>query len=400
MIELRVIRLIAFMAAVCSRCMGPATSAPGEPVDISILPRQSPDASEILLLQSNVNCEFSIDDQPPLITGRYVRVLVTRQYHKVTCTPEGHKAKVEYVQPPFSQTSPIGFVFLDEAIPPSPPPPPPPTGRGEERVEEVCARAPAAFFEHSYALVIGIDRYPSRKWRTLNYAEKDAKGMAAFLRSQGFKVITLYGRHATKEAIIYQMQNYLAPRLGNRDRILIFFAGHGYTEKLGGRDRGYIVPYDGGEFSATYINMDELQTQSDNMGNARHQLFIMDSCFGGLLGETRSSIINYNVPGFIADMTRRKARQILTAGDKFQQVLDVGPEGHSYFTGYLLKALKKGEADLIRDGYITLSELDSYLKSAASNKYQTPGTRTLPGHEQGDFWFLAHPGTTLGKRRP
>lgn len=240
--------------------------------------------------------------------------------------------------------------------------------------------AMAQFYQKSYALVIGINKYqyPTLKRKDLNYARKDAESMAALLKTQGFEVIPLYDAQATKTAIIARMQNYLAPRVKSGDRVLVFFAGHGHTETLGGKDWGYIVPYDGGSESATYISMEELQSQSEKMGNATHQLFIMDACYGGLLG-TREGGVDPNLPTYLSEVTRRIARQILTAGGKDQQVLDGGPGGHSVFTGVLLEALRDGLADLNVDGYITFAEFCSYVVPRASNRFQTPGPGIFAG---------------------
>jgi hypothetical protein len=245
-----------------------------------------------------------------------------------------------------------------------------------------------SFYTNSYALVIGIDMYPASAWKKLSYAVKDAYGIAEYLARQGFQVISLYNQQATKEAIIYQMQNVLARRVGRNDRILVFFAGHGYTERLGDKDYGYIVPYDGKSDSSSYLSMEELHALSRKMDNAKHQLFIMDACYGGLLG-LRSGALDANRPYYLEEITRRKARQILTAGGANQQVVDGGPGRHSLFTGQLLKALQEGLGDLNGDGYITFSELASYLIRAAANTYQTPGSGTLPGHELGEFLFRA-----------
>ena len=114
----------------------------------------------------------------------------------------------------------------------------------------------AQVYERSYALVIGIDKYASRKWPDLRYAVKDAQAIATFLQKQGFMVIPLYNKRATRKNIIFQMQNKLAPRLKPHDRVLVFFSGHGYTETLGGKDFGYIVPHDGVD-SSNYISMNE-----------------------------------------------------------------------------------------------------------------------------------------------
>ena len=76
-----------------------------------------------------------------------------------------------------------------------------------------------SYYGKSYALVIGISRYPSANWDNLTYAEKDARGMAEFLKSQGFEVITLYNQKATKEAIISKMQDYIARKVKKNDRV-------------------------------------------------------------------------------------------------------------------------------------------------------------------------------------
>ncbi len=242
-------------------------------------------------------------------------------------------------------------------------------------------------YQESYALVIGIDRYHSDDWPDLNYATSDAKAVTFFLERQGFEVLSLYNSRAT-QGEIKSAAIKLARQLEKDDRVLIFFAGHGYTEVIGEQEWGYVVPYDATDDSASYLSMEELRTLSAKMGKAKHQLFVMDACFGGMLAVTRGQyLLDPSRPDYIEELGRRKARHILSAGGKGQQVLDSGPDGHSYFTGYLLKGLHEAEADLNGDGYITFIELSSYVTSAASNAYQTPLVSTLPQHEGGQFIF-------------
>jgi len=169
----------------------------------------------------------------------------------------------------------------------------------------------------------------------------------------------------------------------------MYFAGHGETETVAGIDYGYIVPYDGTTDSDSYISMEDIRDISARLGTARHQLFLLDSCFGGLV-VTRAPVgIDPNMPGYLEEATKRKAIQVLTAGGKNQQVVDNGPNGHSPFTSALLEAIEQGLADTWKDGFITFSELTTYVEARASNKYQTPGPSTLPGHGQGQFLFRA-----------
>jgi hypothetical protein len=97
--------------------------------------------------------------------------------------------------------------------------------------------------------------------------------------------------------------------------------------------------------------------------------------------------LNPGIPGYLEEVTRRPARQIITAGGKNQQVADGGPRGHSVFTGYLLEALEDSLGDLNGDGYITFSELNAYLVPRATSTLQTPAVGYLPAHGLGEFTF-------------
>lgn len=254
--------------------------------------------------------------------------------------------------------------------------------------------AKADLYPHSYALVVGINEYRDPKWPDLKHAVKDAKGMETFLKGEGFTVAALYDEQATRIAIIEHFEEVLAPKLEEGDRVLIFYAGHGYTRSLGGTDHGYIIPYDGGEKSSSYISMAEIRDKSTKMGTATHQLFIMDSCYGGQLVRAPgpgSLILDKSsfgdTPSYIKALSSRFSRQILTAGGKDEVVRDGGPGGHSYFTYHLLEALQKGLGDLNQDGWITFAELIGYLQPRASAWNQTPGYGTLPGHALGSMVF-------------
>jgi len=240
-------------------------------------------------------------------------------------------------------------------------------------------------------VVIGIDDYRQGGWSPLGYARRDAEAVAELLRDQGFEVTSLYDGEATKRAIVSALQTRLAPRLAADDRVLVFFAGHGHTERLGEQDFGYLVPYDGTADSATYLSMEELQTLSKKLGRAKHQLFILDACYGGLFGLRGQALrLDLDRPGYLKRITARPARQFITAGGRDQQVLDGGPGNLSFFAHYLLEALgDKRLGDLDGDGAITFPELAGYLVPRATNAYQTPVTGALPGHGGGEFVFVS-----------
>ena len=162
----------------------------------------------------------------------------------------------------------------------------------------------------------------------------------------------------------------------------------------GGREYGHIVPFNG-LGTASFISMEELQGESDRMRHIRHQLFIMNSCYGGTIGilPRTMSRVAPAAPAYLEEITRREARQFITAGGPNQVVLDGGPGGLSYFAHYFLEATARGEADLNRDGIITFGELAAYLVPRASNRVQTPAYGMLPGHGMGEYVFRPATGT-------
>jgi uncharacterized caspase-like protein len=255
----------------------------------------------------------------------------------------------------------------------------------------VATTAAAQEFARSFAIVIGIRVYANNN--TLPNAQFDAEAIAAFLKTQQYQVTELYNQDASRAAILDAMDN-VARIATSKDRVLFFFAGHGYTETRGDLERGYIVPYDGrpGQESSL-IGMEQLRSESERMGNAHHQLFLMDSCYGGTIGMRDSPMgVDPRVPNYIAEITKRVAREALTAGGKDQRVEDGARSGHSRFTAALLEALQQGLADRDGDGYVTFPELQAYVLSKAATSLQTPATAYLPGHGLGEYWF-AVPGT-------
>jgi tetratricopeptide (TPR) repeat protein len=116
----------------------------------------------------------------------------------------------------------------------------------------------------------------------------------------------------------------------------------------------------------------------------------MDSCYSGL-ALTRGAGAFAGDQTYLDEITRRAARQILTAGGAEQQVADDGPDGHSVFTWALLQGLQ-GAADLDRNGVITASELGAYVSPIVSSfSRQTPAVGNLVGSEGGEFIFELQP---------
>jgi peptidoglycan/xylan/chitin deacetylase (PgdA/CDA1 family)/uncharacterized caspase-like protein len=262
-------------------------------------------------------------------------------------------------------------------------------GTGEPQLP---TRATQPLYGNSWAVVIGINQYG--EWPPLRYAVNDAKAIAELLHSKlGFakeNIIELYDTAATRERIVRALGDTLADprRVKPEDRVFVFFAGHGMTRKLpSGRELGYIIPVDADRdhYQARAISMTHLDDFSELIP-AKHVYYVMYSCYSGL-ALTRSAGTDDRAIGYLQEVTRRRARQILTAGGADQQVADGGPDGHSIFTWTLLQGLE-GLADGDGNGYVSASELGTYVAPIVSSyAEQTPAFGNLVGSKGGDFVF-------------
>ena len=121
----------------------------------------------------------------------------------------------------------------------------------------------------------------------MNYAVKDAESIQDILvNTFDFpedNVRLLKNEDATKQNILQAFSD-ITTKAEDKDRVLIYFAGHGETMDLSeGGEMGYLLPVDGdkGDLYLSSIGMDELEKIS-LMSNAKHMLYLVDACYGGL----------------------------------------------------------------------------------------------------------------------
>jgi len=248
-------------------------------------------------------------------------------------------------------------------------------------------------YDDSWALIVGINDY--EHVRGLNYAVEDALAMKNMLISDfGFKrnnVRVLTNGEATGSNIKKELHS-LVKSVGENDRVVFYFAGHGETETLGleGGDMGFLIPADGDadDLYLTAIPMDELKRIS-NWSKAKHMLFLVDACYGGLAAMNTRSLSSKS-DGYLDKITEDISRQIITAGGKEEQVLEKDEWEHSAFTKNLLSGLKEKRADYNNDGIITGAEIGMYVQEKVSldtDNFQTPQIRRFTPHE-GEIIFL------------
>lgn len=242
-------------------------------------------------------------------------------------------------------------------------------------------------YRNSFALIVGINEYKFAS--PLKYAVSDAEAVADALKNNfGFpkeNVRTLCDKAATRNGILKAFLDFTQDKTETNDRLLFFFAGHGTTVGSRRGEVGFLVPHEGQSDSlSTLIRWDEF-TRNADLISAKHVLFVMDACYGGL-AITRS--ISPGAMRFLKDMLRRPARQVITAGKADEVVADAGGprSGHSIFTGHFLDALD-GRAKS-SEGLVTANGVMAYVYENVGrdkNSQQTPHYGYLDG--DGDFIF-------------
>ncbi len=242
-------------------------------------------------------------------------------------------------------------------------------------------------YANSWALVIGINKY--QMVSPLGYARQDAEAFAAVLTSHhNFppdNVIVLLDEDATKQNILSNFHHFQEECVSPDDRIAVFFAGHGTTRTGNRGEVGFLIPVDGASNDlATLIRWDDLTRNADLIA-AKHMLFVMDACYGGLA--VHRAITSGN-SRFLKNMLQRYSRQVLTAGKANETVADSGGprSGHSIFTGHLLDALEGNAAD--SQGTLSANAVMAYVYERVAkdpHSQQSPHFGFFDG--DGDFIF-------------
>ncbi len=256
-------------------------------------------------------------------------------------------------------------------------------------------------YDNSWALIIGINKYENVQ--KLDFAADDAIAMKEILiESFNFpedNISILLNEEATKDNIVKEFSNVVF-KAQEGDRVLVFFAGHGDTIELPeGGQMGYLIPVNGDADNLYYssIAMDELKRLS-LMSKAKHMLYLVDACYGGI-ATVGSRGLSTNTPNYIDKIVSDKARQVITAGGKGEQVIEKSEWGHSAFTLNLKRGLKDKRADLNSDGYITANELGMFLREKVtidSDNQQTPQYGRMTSQE-GEFVFVYSENTVINQ---
>ena len=222
-----------------------------------------------------------------------------------------------------------------------------------------------------WAVIIGINDYPNV--RKLKFAVNDAKAFYDHLVSHSYipaeNVTLLLDWEATLTKLRSTLGTHLKRKAGKDDMVIIYFAGHGSTEKDVMNPDGdglekYLLPYDADpkDLYASALPMREI-SHIFNRVQSERLVFLADSCYSGASGGrtigiagTRSNISE----NFLDRVASGKGRVIITASGSNEVSAENEDLQHGVFTYYLIEGLQ-GKADMDKDGLITVDEVYRYV---------------------------------------
>jgi Caspase domain len=244
----------------------------------------------------------------------------------------------------------------------------------KQAIREILQGPPP--FRTSYALLMGASDY--KYMDPLPRVKDDLTKMAAVLQRLGFTVIRVENGKLTAANVRSPQDYFEKVTITSDDRLLVFFAGHGYPRREGDVVRGYLALSDarpGEGKSPNTIQMEEFVAWTQRVP-AKHLLVLLESCFSGLAVGGRD--VQMMGPGAAApppaaapdpvtlhQLSRDPGRYLLMAGDENQRV----PMGNAWGGGLFAHAVVQGlegRADGDRDGFVTARELYPWVRSYVS----------------------------------
>jgi hypothetical protein len=247
----------------------------------------------------------------------------------------------------------------------------------------------------SVAVVISISNYKGSKnggYPPLLTAKADGDKMVKFLRDDaGFDIIyVLTEESATKEKIDRLMIDEIPSVVGEHDRFLFYWSGHGDQRYSLDKTRAFgflpLATSNLNQFS-TMVSMEDI-ARWDSYLPSRHALFLLDSCLSGLAGFEKKSERDERLK-----LLSETAHHLITAGRAGENVISGERWTGSLFTDSFVLGAKGGAASRT-PGVISLWSLIDYVqerviieKSAVNwGKSLTPQLRSLRAGD-GAFFF-------------
>ena len=243
--------------------------------------------------------------------------------------------------------------------------------------------------EHSkrdaVAIIIGIQDY--KRLARAEYANTDAQVFYDYaVRALGIpaaNIKLLVDADAEQLEVYKVLRNWLPAKVNKgKTDVYVFYSGHGLPAEDG--KSLYLLPYgaDKDFLDKTAISQQEINNML-KAAQAKSITLFLDSCYSGqsrtgetLLASARPIALKAQSSSFPPEFT------VITATAPEQMSWSSPELKHGIFSYYLMKGME-GDADLNKDGVITMQEMQNYLTENVARQAQRNGRTQLP-QLQGD----------------
>ncbi len=217
----------------------------------------------------------------------------------------------------------------------------------------------------TYFLIIAVENYNDKKsFSRVALAEKDALDVTSAFKTLGHEdnnFTILVNQHATKTAIEYHLKN-IALKTLKSDRIIIYFAGHGFS--INGKS--LFAPVDAmlNGLVDTGVSVETILGWLKKANSKRNMLFL-DCCHSGFeLGEYVRNVTGDFISG---DVTYALKDEVYCVGFASCQAHEISNSDAKLKNGvwshYLVEALSgTPDEDIYDHGILTSDNLQSYLR--------------------------------------
>ena len=233
----------------------------------------------------------------------------------------------------------------------------------------------------SVAFLVGVDKFADTSFQPLRFCQNDVSDMNRILSNREISDFeTIVVRNEEHHSILKKLDQAVY-HLGNSDKVLFYFAGHGKCSRRSGLP--YLVASDtiSDALNSTGIAVDTI-LRILRESNCRQRLMILDCCHSGAVGE----IFRGNEVGdSIINLARSTGTYILTASTAIQTAIerenDLGDGGNGIFTRFLVEGIETGKAQTRdNDEDITIDDLFDYARSKViMSSAQEPKKYVLDG---------------------
>ena len=239
-----------------------------------------------------------------------------------------------------------------------------------------------------WSLIVGVNSYQAKNLPPLKYAVADAKLFDDMLRSPqcgavpSERVRLLLDSNASRVNILAHL-DYLLKASGEDDLLLLYFAGHGYSEQ----GSFYFMGSDGdpARVSATGVAASQINDMIQKLGKFKKVVWVIDACYSGASAASGERSVQ-DATELLSELAKSEnGYVILSASNEYQKALEFSDRGHGVFTYYLAEGMKGNADEAPSDGYVRARELSAYVGSkvqSATNARQTP---KCFGCEENDF---------------